>query len=224
MLVLLFLSTFLLSFKAAELPLLAPFNLNASAAGYLIQGKLCVNFLGACIPTLMVVDSPNNRLVFQSQYEPAEFVTRVFTSTGNYYFGQDGLPPCTKMPGTYATEVAANSQALSKDGSRNPGLATYFGSVKQAAGCAHDLSLFVETQNDIITYYSQAGGQPLPFGPNGTVVCVNVDLYFLYDISTLRRGVNFDSYFVLPASCSTPADYCQAVFPPGNPCVTLQKK
>lgn len=213
--ILFLLLTIVLHSNAAPLPLFTPFELNASSTGYIIHGTYCHNFDDICSPSILIIDTPNNRWLL----DIGIFGKWISTPTAVHVINQFYHPGCFQMIGrTFTTEYLGYRLAGSLPDSNKPGKATYFGFIDVADGCGHPQGFTAETLNDIIIKAGWSTVVPGPFGPGGSPACfyyaANVD----NNIGTIDKTSNRDAYFELPVECENPIPYCPGSYPPGNPC------
>jgi len=210
---------------ASPLPTFTSYNLNAT--GYIINGTICNKLFGGppstCGPSTLVIDPENNQMAFLLYDNGGNFIVKENTS---FIYGQPLLPNCTEVAGwTFATQVFAYSHSTSISGSTDPGNSQFVGECGDVGACLHSLTLYLDVRNNIVLLLRFDQKVSLPFGPNGTSVCVLVQGEINYDIGTLDTNpAHRAPYFVLTAGCSTPSDYCSQAYPAGNPCAIPQKK
>ena len=142
----------------------------------------------------------------------------VFTPTATYMYDNIGYPGCYTMAGrNFTTEYVGYQNALSVPYSSLL-FSSYFGLIDVADACGHAESFWADLFLNIIERATWTLRIPVPFGPDGSIICARYVSVMDNDISTLDRISDRSAYFVLPPSCSTPGDYCAVTFPPGNPC------
>ena len=205
---------FLVTLNIASATLFDEFQLNASSTGYIINGTYTQSFLGLSAPAAIVIDGPGNRYLYDFGY----FGKYSTNANGSFVYDQLFFPGiCRQIVGsTFATEYEGYEQAVAINDKENK--VNYFGSIMVGNGCGHPVSILIETKNDIITTLNIGVRVVGPFGVNNSIICFPLVAIVEMDINTLDKRSNRDPYFDLPASCSTPVDFCLSAYPPGNPC------
>ena len=205
---------FLLTLSIASAALFDPFILNASSTGYIINGTYKQNLQRLSTPATLVIDGPNNRYLFDFGYLGKYHVD----ATGSYVFDQINFPGmCRKIiASNFATEYAGFEQAVAVNDKENK--AKYFGTIEVGTGCGYPIGFSTETTDDIIMTIEFGIRISGPFGPGNSTICFPLVIVLEMKMSTLDTKSNRDAYFNLPASCSTPIDFCYTEYPPGNPC------
>jgi len=206
--------------SSVPLPFATPFNYNVSNTGYIIQGNFYIRITGLppfpVTPTTLVIDPQHNRMGFDWTTSGGGKILLFDHYT--YHFGITGAEQlCFTVPNFgFVENTAGYATAVSQPDSVSLA-ATYNGLVQDVEGCGHLLSVSIKRRLDIIKELSFA--QRIPYNFTGTPACESVDSALVYDLTTVDRTSNRDSFFQYPASCNTPIDWCTANYPPGNPCV-----
>jgi hypothetical protein len=195
-----------------------PFNLNASTTGYIIKGTYCQNF-GICSNATMVIDPQNNRMLFDVGDNGGKYIV----NEDSAYVLNQPLDPetCFKVNGwNYASQVAGYTTLSSTPGSTTL-ISRYYGFASDIASCDHHQSITAIQSGKIILELDVSQMVPVTIPEIGSV-CFNSISVLKFDIDTFDIHSNRNPYFVLPSICDTPTDYCNFIYPPGNPCAIPQ--
>ena len=218
---------FFVVINSAPLPYFTRFNLNSSKTGYIINGTIYQNLGPSPVPTTLVMDPKNNRMMLDLSGNGGKFV---ITKDAAYIFGQPFLEACTRVIGwNYALQVASFAELYSLPGSKTHDKSEYTGLARGFGSCLHDVSYTIRTKEkgnkgDVIFELDFAQRIPVQFSPTNNT-CFNALGITEYDMNTVDFTSNRDAYFQLPTSCTTnPIDYCALIYPPNNPCTVPQKK
>jgi len=193
---------------------LTPFNLSGASNGYIINGTVCETlFPGTCYDSILVLDTPNNRLLI----DLGTLGKYVMFQNSAYIYNLVGLTGlCFQVTNwNYSAQAAGYATALSMPSSL--GLFTrYAGLARDIAACEHYISLSIIQLGNIIVELDFSQRVPL------SGVCQFSTGYISYNLLSLKTTGNRNSYFTLPPSCGAPIDYCSLVYPPGNDCIVPQ--
>lgn len=204
-----------------EIAPFTPFDLEAATEGYIVKGKLYS--AAGIFDGTMVIDNPNKRVAFV--FPPlGTFIT---TTTDSYNLNIPNTGgACLKYAGFgYAAFVDSFKKITSTPGATEKE-ARFTGYTKDSFSCNQNIT-FTFIQKFVNAGNKMLGGKKIPViteldaalpGPAGPTTCRQGQAYFVSDLKTLDTKSNRDSYFVLPANCATPVNYCQAAYPPGNAC------
>lgn len=211
--------------SAALLPPYTSFNFSNTGRHYIVNGTVCSaiyddngNQLNKqCGPSTLVVDPPNERLFFDLGNSGGKFA---ILSNDSYTWDSPTLGTnCAITPGFgYDDQVTGYLTVVSRPGSKYPGRSIYTGLANDAHSCDRRISATINTQIDFITELDFSQRFPIQFFPNTPSICATVVVIIELSWSTLDDHSSTNPYFVIPASCNTPIDFCQVSFPSGNPC------
>jgi hypothetical protein len=207
-----------------DIPLMTPLYLNASSEAYMINGTFCIRFKGlfdvTCSPgAVLIVDPSKGMALFD--FTSSGGGKNLLTPTDSYFFDGAGYGTtgCGVVHGwSFQDQVDSYTSAVSTLGStfhnaRYQGLVSDVGS---CGSCGADLAVTYITRRNIIVQFEFGEKYPLNIGLGPQ--CYRVDASVSYDESTLQKGGNYDSYFVVPPQCLTGTNFCSDVWPSGNVC------
>ena len=200
LLLLLICAVFVTSNEIQPMGLFTPFDLNSPSTGYIINGFFCENTNHQCSEAGLVVDPPNNRIMFD--FGPY-WGQVLITLNGSYIIGNPNIDECVSIPSwTYQRQVEAYTHIVSRTGSMHHGLANYAGHLRTV--CDETMGLVLYTSDDVITELSYTRDTIKP----------DLEQYShgnaVYDLATIDRTSNRDSYFVVPDKCKTSSCRCDS--------------
>lgn len=192
-----------------------PFDLSSQQIGYVQTGKFCPQNQG-CVDGNFILDNKNNRMAFHFGI----YGTWVSMNNATYVWGQILIPQCAIMTGfTFQNQQNGWSNAFSMIGSTQL-FSNYFGSINDMASCQHGQSINIFLQNNFIFLMMFSQDVPVPISQNQSI-CFRANQYF--QGLSISFPNDLSSYFQLRSDClNNPIDYCNATYPPGNPCIISQ--
>lgn len=191
------------------------FNLSSQQIGYLLTGKFCPQNQD-CVNATFILDNKHNRMAFYFDI----YGTWLCMNNATYVFGQPLLQQCAIISGfTFQNQINGWSNAFSMFGSTQF-FSIFFGSIFDMASCKHSQSINIVLQNNFINMMQFSQDVPIPISQNQSI-CFRANQYFKSDSISFPNDLS--SFFQLRSDClNNPIDYCNATYPPGNPCIIPQ--
>lgn len=200
---------FAVSIKAATPPPFTPYELDASAIGYMVNASYCQTFGPACVDSIFIVDTPHQRVLF----DLGPFGKFAYLPNGVYLYNDSNRPGrCFRMNGrNYTTERNGYRRALQlSDTIVGP---HYFGYIDVSDACGRIESFEAFMFGNIVRKQAWSVRIVVPLEP--PFYCVDYTAEMISDLTTVKYIFNRDQYFVLPPECSNPEDYCTNFYPEG---------
>ena len=198
------------------LPLFSPLLLNESVA-YHVEGQFCIRGIGSpttrCTPCSLTSQPSKKRISYNFTNSGGGINT--ILEDNSYFFGFAGAGDvCFSTNTTYADQVGWYSKAVSQNKSTRCD-ALYLGNVFDNGGCGIPISVNYRTSNGIITAFAFSERYPVEADR-----CGYVEASVVYDMKTLQTRGNFDKYFEIFSTCTSPSvlDFCNTLFPGTGPC------
>jgi len=193
------------------IPPFTNFNASASGTGYIISGFAYESDLPSNpVPITLIIDTPGQRIGYFLGTAGGNYIT---TANATYAWNIPNAGGfCFKYAGwTYSQQVANMNSMLSVPFS-TPLLSQYIGQFTDLASCYQRLSYSYYQTGNYVTRIDFVQPFPTAYG------CLPITGSYFFDLRTLDTRSSRDPYFVLPANCATPVDFCSVAYPTCSVC------
>jgi hypothetical protein len=198
-----------------QIPNFTPYDIGAAPNGYILQGTLAAQ--GISGNGYMVVDPQNQRIAFR--FENAGLGSFVTLPEGTYNFNLPGTGgACFLYPGFDYAKFKERFAALTSTPGSTTLSARFTGYVYDSTSCNQPATATFIQQPMGIPPNQTPGIAEMEFAiptPAGNSVCRQGQAYWTANpttIDTTSGKAVRDQAFVLPASCSNPINWCNAVY------------